>query len=115
VDKFSPTDVREFTSVQENAICYDAGYVVRKLLKKYEIKDNNKAQCFVGALLSLLSDDPSSNIEHTLSYADYVSTWIQCTDLGGLMHVSLDTFRCFKFIEIKTFKKGDHKEAIISH
>jgi len=32
------------------------------------------------------------------------------------MHVSLDTFRCFKFIEIKTFfalKKGDPKEAVI--
>jgi len=34
VDEFSPTDVREFTAVEENAIYYETGYVVRKLLKK---------------------------------------------------------------------------------
>ena len=90
---------------------------MRKLLKKFERKDSSKAQCFVEALLNMLGDDPSSNSECTSSYAEYVSVWIQCTDRGGLMHVSLDTFKCFKFIELATYaglKRGEPKEAILS-
>ena len=113
----SATDARELTAVEEDAIYYAAGYVVRKLLKKFERKDSSKAQCFVEALLNMLGDDPSSNSECTSSYAEYVSVWIQCTDCGGLMHISLDTFRCFKFIELATYvglKRGEPKEAILS-
>ena len=51
----------------------------------------------------MLGDDPSSYTECTLSYADSVSVLIKCTDRGGLMHVSLYTFRYFKFIEIVTY------------
>ena len=54
---------------------------------------------------------------HHHNYAEYISVWIQCTDRGGLKHVSLDTFTCFKFIEIMTYaalKRGEPKEAVIS-
>ena len=116
-DAVTSTPARELTAVEENAIYYAAGYVVRKLLKRFEKKDSSKAQIFVGALLDMLGDDPSSNIECTSSYAEYISVWIQCTDHGGLKHVSLDTFTCFKFIEIMTYaalKRGEPKEAVIS-
>ena len=44
VDAFtSGTDTRELTAVEENAIYYAAGYVVQKLLKKFERKDSSKA------------------------------------------------------------------------
>jgi len=117
VDAVTLTNARELTAVEENAVYYAAGYVVRKLLKKFERNDSTKAQCFVEALLNMLGDDPSSNTECTSSYANYVSVWIKNTDRGGLMHVSLDTYRCFKFIEIATYaalKRGEPKEAVIS-
>jgi len=68
----------------------------------------------------MLGDDPSSNSECASSlynYAEYVIVWIQYTDHGGLMHVSLDMFRCFKVIELATYagpKRGEPKEAILS-
>ena len=66
-DAVTSTPARELTAVEENAIYYAAGYVVRKLLKRFEKKDSSKAQIFVGALLDMLGDDPSSNIECTSS------------------------------------------------
>ena len=65
----------------------------------------------------MLGDNPSSNTECTSPYANYVSVWFKSTDYGGLMRVSLDTYRCFKFIKIATYaalKRGEPKEAVIS-
>ena len=48
---------------------------------------------------------------------DYVKVWMKTNDRGGLMHVSLDTFRCFKAIEMVTYdliKKGCTKEEVMS-
>ena len=47
---------------------------------------------------------------------DYVKVWTKTNDRGGLMHVSLDTFRCFKAIEMVTYdliKKGCTKEEVM--
>ena len=46
---------------------------------------------------------------------DYVKAWVRTNDRGGLMHVSLDTFRCFKAIETviyKFLKSGATKEEV---
>ena len=48
---------------------------------------------------------------------DYVKVWTKTNGHGGLMHVSLDTFCCFKSIEIITYdliKKGSTKEEVMS-
>ena len=47
----------------------------------------------------------------------YVKTWTKTNDRGGLKHVSLDTFNCFKAIELVTYRliSEDHaKDDIIS-
>ena len=48
---------------------------------------------------------------------DYVKVWTKTNDRGGLMHVSLDTFHCFKAIEMVTYdliKKGCTNEEVMS-
>ena len=70
----------------------------------------------VKALLKLLGDD-HSNIEPYNSYLAYVKVWTETTDRGGLKHVSENTFRCFKALELITYtflKKGATKMEIMS-
>ena len=48
---------------------------------------------------------------------DYVKVWTETTDSGGLTFVSLDTFQCFKAIEMVTYdliKRGLTKEEVTS-
>ena len=48
---------------------------------------------------------------------DYVKVWTKTNDRWGPMHVSLDTFCCFKAIETVTYdliKKGSTKEEVMS-
>ena len=78
--------------------------------------DNCKSKEFVDALNDMLGEDPGS-IEAHSTYMDYVKVWTTTNDRGGLMHVSLDTFRCFRAIEMVTYdliKKGCTKEEVMS-
>lgn len=97
--------------IEENVIYYAAGYVVKKLLQHYKSKNGENADIMVKALLNLLGDD-HSNIEPYNSYLAYVKVWTETTNCGGLKHVSEDTFRCFKALELITYeflKKGATK------
>lgn len=107
---------RQFSTVEENAIYYTAGYVVRKLLNKYKKLDSDKAANFVQGLLDMLGED-SDNIEACNSFGEYVKMWTIQTDRGGLLHASIDTFRLFKAIEMITYdlmKKGASKGFVVS-
>ena len=43
--------------------------------------------------------------QDTSTYLDYVKTWTHANDsLGGLWHVSNDTYKCFLAIEMITYK-----------
>ena len=78
--------------------------------------DNRKSKEFVDILIDMLGEDHASTESHS-TYMDYIKVWTKTNDRGGLMHVSLDTFRCFKAIEIVTYdliKKGCTKEEVIS-
>ena len=47
----------------------------------------------------------------------YVKLWTETTDRGGLKHVSEDTYRCFKALELITYEllqKGATKTEVIS-
>ena len=64
----------------------------------------------------MLGEDPVS-IEAYSTYMDYVKVWTKTNDRWGPMHVSLDTFCCFKAIETVTYdliKKGSTKEEVMS-
>lgn len=110
--------IREFSAIEENAIFYATGYVVRKLLKKYRAAgdDEQRSSVFVEALLNMVGED-SSDMECNETYLDYVKVWSINADRGGLIHASNDAYLCFKLIETATYnvmKDGKSKEDVVS-
>lgn len=107
---------REFNEIEENAIYYAAGYIIRKLIWKHKKMDREDSKLFVDALWDMAGEDCNS-VEAISSYNDYVKLWIKAQDRGGLIHVSNDTFNCFKAIEVVTYQlleKGYDKEYVLS-
>ena len=71
---------------------------------------------FLDVLSNMLGENQAS-IETHSTYMDYVKAWVKTNNRGGLMHVSLDTFCCFKAIEMviyKFLKSGATKEEVIT-
>ena len=109
-------DDRSFSEVEENAIYYVAGYVIRKLIYRHQKSSDSKSKATVSALWEILGED-CTNVNTLSSFDDYVKTWISSNDRGGLKHVSLDTFNCFKAIELITYKlisEGHSEDEIVS-
>ena len=109
--------IREFSVIEENAIYYAAGFVIRKLLKKYMQYANDKAMAFVDTLLVLIGEDVGENVSDTSTYLEYIKIWTNNTDRGGLCHVTDDTYRCFLVIESIVYnilKRGGLKEEVFS-
>ena len=107
---------RSFSEVEENALYYVAGYVIRKFIYKHQKSDDNKSKVAVAALWEMLGENCSS-VNALCSFNDYVKIWTKTNDRGGLKHVSLDTFNCFKAIELVTYRlisEGRAKDDIIS-
>ena len=51
---------RSFSEVEENALYYVAGYVIRKLIYKHQKSDDNKSKVAVAALWEMLGENCSS-------------------------------------------------------
>ena len=108
--------LREYSVVEENAIYYAAGYVIRRMLKKFKMTDDDKGAAITSTLLTMIGEDAES-IEATSTYLDYVKTWTTKTDRGGLIHVSNDCFRFFCAVEQVTYEKlekGSSKAEFIT-
>ena len=106
---------RKYSVVEENAIYYAAGYVVRKVLQKYRRANDDKGAAQASTLVKMIGENAHS-IEATDTYLDYVKMWTVEVDRGGLIHVSNDAFRIFCAIEEVTYemlKKGSTKEEVI--
>lgn len=67
---------REFGEIEENAIYYVAGYIIRKLIWKYEKTKGEDSKLFVNALQDMLGED-CNNVEATSTYNDYMKIWIK--------------------------------------
>lgn len=107
---------RQLNDVEENAIYYVAGYIIRKLIWKYEKMGGEDSKVFTNVLWDMLGEDCNS-VEATSTYNDYVKVWTKAQDRGGLTHVSNDTFNCFKAIEVITYQlieRGYEKERVTS-
>jgi len=107
--------LREYSVVEENAIYYAAGYVIRRMLKKFKMTDDDKGAAITSTLLTMIGDGES--IEATSTYLDYVKTWTTKTDRGGLIHVSSDCFHFFCAVEQVTYEKlekGSSKAEFIT-
>ena len=81
---------RELTVVEENAIFYAGGYVLRKIMSKYRGSNDEKETALVSALTSMIGD--TSSLEAISSYLDYVKAWTKQVDRGGLMMMHTDYF-----------------------
>ena len=105
---------RALTYVEQNAIYYTAGFVVRKLLRKYSGNKNQKeVECTrtLKEMASKVSKSPtadtstasmpsisSSNCQASASNSQ---TWISLVDRGGLYHITDTVFNLFVAIELK--------------
>lgn len=86
--------------IELNGIRYAAGFIVRKLKKKYQkLKGHGN---FVDCLTRMITDDSDIVADcegSTVSLQEYTKAWISRTDRGGLSHVSNLTFWFFCEIE----------------
>lgn len=108
---------RQFTVVEENAIYYAAGYVVRKELKKHWTADDDRGAALAGTLNTMMGEDAISSTNATATYLDYVKTWTAEADRGKLIHVTDDTYRFFCALEEATYEmlqKGINKQEAVS-
>ena len=96
------TSPRQLTVVEENAVRYTAGFVIRKLLKKYcKKKTQKEVEC--SRFLNEMASKAVHTGESTSSRDQHQSkTWISLADRGGLYHVSDAVFDFFVVIEMKT-------------
>ena len=93
---------KSLSVIEENALCYAAGYIMRKVLTKYR-KRSIHSDCIDG-LTSLLLDEIGDNVEKE-SYLDYTRIWLEKTNRGGLYHVSSLCYDLFYEIEMSVYEK----------
>jgi len=109
---------QKLTVVEENAIYYAAGFVVRKVSKKYHLSDDDRGAAIAGVLNGMIGEDAHSSINATDIYLDYVKTRTVQNDRGKLIHITDDAYRFFRSLEevtYKTLKEGRSKHEAISH
>ena len=80
--------------VEQNAVRYAAGFVVRKLLKKHHRNESPAANA-CGSCLKEMTAEDNPDCSQTGSFNDYRRIWISMTDRGGLTHVNNLTFSIF--------------------
>ena len=115
--KETSCDSWELSVVEENAIYHAAGFVIRKLIKKFR-RSGNDAYTYTAVLLHMIGEGTVGDVpDSTDSYLDYVKVWTRTTDRGGLSHASDDTYRFFVSLETAFYqlvKKGEPKDNVIS-
>lgn len=112
---------RHLDNIEKNAVRYAAGYVLRKLRKKYS-KDSSEVSAKMVDCIGKLIHDPTDldNPESMVldDFEAYTKVWLTKTDRGGLLHVTDETFWFFCEVEIviydellKCFKGEEHSVA----
>ena len=82
---------KRVNSLETNTVRYAAGFVVRKLLRKYSTK-SSKAYEFVDCL-ECMTNTEIDDMEPALK------KWIETTDRGGLCHINNCAYQLFESIE----------------
>ena len=111
-------DQWEFSVIEENAIYHAAGYVIRKLIKKFRRNGGENAYMDTAILLHMIGEGTVGDVpDSTDSFLDYVKVWTNNIDRGGLSHASNDAYRFFVALETAFYhllKSGEPKDKIIS-
>ena len=83
--------VPRLTLDEENAVCYVAGYVVRKVRNSFP---KDQATCDI---LCQLIEPSETRVD--MDAAGTSREWISRIDRGGLIHVTDEAFQCFYAFE----------------
>ena len=75
---------RQLTDIEEKAIMYAAGYVVRVLIDKYKKNKDLAAANYVACLTNMREGSPL-DIEGDESFEECVARWVRLTSRGGLL------------------------------
>ena len=96
---------RRLRAVELNAIRYAAGFVVRKLRKKYA-KQRGGEQ-FSDTLKRMVSDESDLQVDDVdaETFEEYSKLWLRKTDRGGLTHVDDTSFWLFQEIELVIYSE----------
>ena len=89
---------RKLTAIEENAIRYTAGFVIRKIEKKYEQKTTKEGRQCTSALKEM--GGKLSNSESIPKH--YSCEYLKLIDRGGLYHVQPLVYQLFVAIELLT-------------
>lgn len=85
---------RHLSTIEENAIFYTGGYVIRKLINKYSRNSSQKSVAYLqllGEMASKFKDQRTSSV---------CSKWTEIVDRGGLTYVSSIVYDLFMFLEM---------------
>eukprot|EP00118_Oscarella_pearsei_P015513 m.140398 g.140398 ORF g.140398 m.140398 type:complete len:302 (+) comp38303_c0_seq10:318-1223(+) len=116
----------ELTDEEENALRYAAGYVPYKLLKRYEGNSERSAEIYRQCLQSMEVQDEvcvnSSHQDHSYTFGDYTTVWLETVNRGGLFKIADVTYRFFYSIELKVratlpqqlLSQSSTKEAVVA-
>ena len=91
--------VRQMSEIEENAIMYAAGYVVRVLMEKYKEAVGPVAADFMACLLNML-EGSSLDIEQNESFKECAARWVKLTNRGGLLILRQGAYWLFRDIEL---------------
>ncbi len=94
--RICPTSTR-LTIDEENIVSYVAGYVLLKLMRKYEKQASCKAAMFV----ETLSHMKVSGQE--VDFAAYATRWIEEVNHGGLYEVNESAYRLFIMLSVMEY------------
>ena len=96
------TTNRVLSSIEENAIHYTAGYVVKKLITKY----SRAASTTSSAYLTVLKDMGGKlSKENTSRESGASCQWTKTVDRGGLFHVNTIVYDLFLYLEMTVDEK----------
>lgn len=101
---------RILSDVDKNAIRYAAGFVVRKLRRKFNKTTNSYSSCILNCLNHIICDPtdldhPEREDVEVEDFEAYTKIWLQKTNRGGLLNITSDSFALFWDIEMVVYDK----------
>ena len=99
-----PAVVRVFSAVEEQAIMYAGGYVVKKMLEWVDSIGDEVATEYYEALHAMLEGGKWDDLR-TDSFEEFIRNWIADVDRGGLKILNITALQFFKELESITFNK----------
>ena len=84
-----PEQQRELNDIEKNVIWYAAGFVLRKLRRKYNADKSEAASKVLACVMRMLRDPTDLDQEDVDSdFERYTRVWLTKTDRCGLLHVT---------------------------